>query len=67
MANIIRPYDRRRSPEPMRGLGDAVHRMAQPIAKAIDGVLGTNVSGCGGCGKRREKLNEMFPFEKKQE
>lgn len=45
-------------------LGDLVASVAQPIAKAIDAVAGamgvkTNVSGCGGCKKRREKLNQL--------
>jgi hypothetical protein len=50
-------------PEPARprGLGDAVALIAQPIARAIDRVAGTNVAGCGGCAKRRAKLNAMVP------
>lgn len=47
------------------GLGDVVHSVAQPIAKAIDGILGTNIQGCGGCQKRRRTLNEIFPFKEK--
>ena len=43
------------------GLGDLVASVAQPIAGAIDAVLGTNVKGCGGCAKRREALNRMVP------
>lgn len=39
------------------GLGDAVHKIAQPIAKAIDAVAGTNIQGCGACAKRRANLN----------
>jgi len=39
------------------GLGDMVHAVAQPIAKAIDHVAGTNIQGCGGCAKRRAMLN----------
>ena len=43
------------------GLGDVVHLAAQPIAKAIDKALGTNIKGCGACAKRREALNNRFP------
>jgi hypothetical protein len=39
------------------GLGDAVHTLAQPIARAIDLVAGTNIRGCGSCAKRRAMLN----------
>lgn len=46
----------------IRGLGDVVHAVAQPIAKAIDAVAKTNISKCGGCQKRRDKLNQIVPF-----
>ena len=39
------------------GVGDIVHAIAQPIAKAIDRVAGTNVQKCGACAKRRAMLN----------
>jgi hypothetical protein len=39
------------------GLGDMVHTLAKPIAKAIDSFAGTNVSGCGACAQRRARLN----------
>ena len=42
---------------PMRGVGDAVARVAQPIAKVIDKIAKTNIADCGGCQKRRELLN----------
>lgn len=44
-----------------RGLGDRVERIAQPIAKVIDKVAKTNIRECGGCKKRRDALNKMFP------
>lgn len=47
----------------VNGLGDIVYRAAQPIAKAIDATIGTNIQNCGGCKKRRDKLNEMFPIK----
>jgi hypothetical protein len=43
------------------GLGDAVASVAQPIAGALDRVLGTNIKGCGGCAQRRETLNAIIP------
>jgi hypothetical protein len=49
--------------KPVRGVGDIVYNIAQPIAKTIDLVLGTNIKGCGGCKKRRELLNKAFPLD----
>jgi hypothetical protein len=43
------------------GLGDLVASVAQPIARAIDRVAGTNVAGCGGCKDRQGKLNAAVP------
>jgi len=40
-------------------LGDKVAAVAQPIARVIDRVAGTNVQGCGGCKKRQDALNAM--------
>ena len=40
-----------------RGLGDVVHTIAKPIAKVLDSTLKTNLGACGGCAKRRAKLN----------
>lgn len=39
------------------GLGDAVAVIAEPIASALDAVVGTKIKGCGGCARRREALN----------
>jgi hypothetical protein len=44
------------------GLGDVVAAVAQPIARAIDAVVGTKVEKCGGCAKRKESLNKAFPL-----
>ena len=41
-------------------LGDLVASVAQPIAKAIDAVAGTDIQHCGGCKARQEKLNHIF-------
>jgi hypothetical protein len=38
--------------------GDAVAKVAQPIAKTIDYWLGTNIQGCGGCKKMQDQLNQ---------
>lgn len=40
-------------------LGDKVESIAQPIAKGLDKLLGTNIADCGGCQKRKEKLNKI--------
>jgi len=45
------------------GLGDMVHGIAHPIAKAIDSIIGTKIHECGGCQKRRETLNRKFPIK----
>ena len=47
----------------IRGIGDVVHKVAQPIAKVIDKTLGTKIQKCGGCAKRREALNKALPFK----
>lgn len=51
------------SPRP-EGLGDMVAKFAQPVARVIDAVVGTNIKSCGGCAKRREEMNAMVPFKK---
>lgn len=45
------------------GLGDLVESVAKPIAKAIDGIAGTNIEGCGACQKRKKYLNKKFPLK----
>lgn len=37
--------------------GDRIEAIAQPIAKALDKVAGTNLSGCSGCKKMRDRIN----------
>ena len=49
-----------RKPKP-NGLGDRVERIAQPVARVIDRLAGTNIQGCGACQKRKEYLNKKFP------
>jgi hypothetical protein len=48
----------------LTGLGDLVAVLAQPIARAIDRMAGTKLKTCGGCAKRRAKLNAILPFQK---
>lgn len=45
--------------EGITGAGDVVSIFAQPVAKAIDAVAGTNLQNCGGCKKRRQALNQI--------
>lgn len=39
--------------------GDRVASVAQPIAKAIDKITGSNIQHCKSCKKRREYLNNL--------
>lgn len=41
------------------GVGDFIRIFAQPIAKVIDKVAGTNLESCSGCAKRRANLNSI--------
>jgi hypothetical protein len=40
------------------GLGDIVKRVAQPIARGIDAVLGTDLKNCNSCESRRVAMNK---------
>lgn len=40
-------------------LGEMVHRVAAPVARAIDAVAGTHLADCGGCEERRRALNAL--------
>jgi len=54
----------------IRGLGDVVAIVADPIAKFSDKVLGTHLENCGGCKGpqgRQEWLNKRFPLRAKPE
>jgi len=55
-----RHYGRLKPAKPF-GLGDAVAAVAQPIARVLDGALGTNIENCGGCKARRAALNKLVP------
>ena len=46
---LLKKYPKRKS----RGLGDS-------IAKATKAI---GIKPCGGCKKRRDKLNELFPYK----
>ena len=46
----------------LRGLGDMVHVVAQPLARAIDALAGTHLQNCAGCVQRRDELNHKFPL-----
>jgi len=50
-------------PRKVLGLGDLVEVIAKPLAHAIDAVVNSNLRNCGGCKARRDKLNELVPFE----
>ena len=40
-------------------LGDAIEKVAQPIASAIDRATGTKLKECGACKKRKAWLNNL--------
>lgn len=42
--------------------GNLVALMAQPIAKGIDRVFGTNTANCSGCRQMQEDLNAGMSF-----
>ncbi len=45
-----------------KGLGDLVEKVAKPIAKTIDFMIGTNLTKCQSCGERKEWLNKKVPL-----
>jgi hypothetical protein len=49
-----------------KGLGDTVQKFttATGIRKVVDTVAKAAGKDCG-CGKRKDTLNRMFPYEKK--
>lgn len=49
----------------IKGAGDLVALVAQPIAGAIDKVFKTKVKTCAACAKRKEMLNHLVPFGQK--
>lgn len=44
--------------EGLRGVGDLVHVVLNPVVKGVDALIGTNLQGCGGCRERQERLNK---------
>ncbi len=42
--------------------GDAIYTIANPIAKGIDAIWGSDLAGCSGCNKMRENLNSGMGF-----
>ena len=48
-----------------RGLGDTIEKFtkATGIKKAVDAVAKATGKDCG-CGKRRDTLNRIFPYDK---
>jgi len=48
--------------EAIRGLGDIVHVVLNPISKVIDNMTGSNLQGCDGCAQRQASLNTLVPL-----
>jgi hypothetical protein len=53
----------KKHPDAIRGLGDIVAAVANPIARVLDRKLGTRIEGCAGCAKRRDWLNTHVPLK----
>jgi hypothetical protein len=52
--------------EQSNGLGDTIEKITTVtgVKKVVDTVAGAVKKDCG-CGKRRDTLNRMFPYQKK--
>ncbi len=48
----------------MMGAGDAFALVAQPVAKLIDSIAGTDLANCLPCKNRRAAWNKAIPFTK---
>jgi hypothetical protein len=46
-----------------RGLGDQAARVLKPLARLLDGVLGTDLEHCPACAERQAWLNGNFPVK----
>ena len=55
-------------PKKSRGLGDTIEKIttATGIKAAVDATAKAVGKDCG-CKKRRDKLNEMFPYKKDED
>jgi len=42
-----------------KGLGDRIHALALPFARLLDGFLGTKLTKCRACARRRHWLNRL--------
>ena len=45
------------APPPSRGLGDTIEKLTSKVG----------IKSCGGCKRRRDKLNKAIPYRKNQE
>lgn len=55
----MKPRRPRKHRKALPPLGDAVAAIAQPIARAIDRIAGTDIEHCKGCAKRQKTLNNL--------
>jgi hypothetical protein len=66
--NVALPrMDHKQIPAKSRGLGDTIAKFTQAtgIKRAVDAVSKATGIPCG-CGKRQEKLNQIFPYNTKE-
>lgn len=47
--------------KPIRGLGDVVKKLIEPIEYMVPERLREKMQNCGGCKKRQEALNKLLP------
>lgn len=58
--NLLQKYSPDKKIPKQAGLGSLIATVANPIAKGIDRVLGTNISNCRGCQRRKEYLDNLI-------
>ena len=56
--NFVCPHGAEWSKPLSRGFGDTLEKLFK--------LLGLGHGRCGGCHKRRDKLNKMFPYKRKE-
>ena len=45
-----------------RGAGDVLAAVLHPVVSVVRAATGIDLENCGGCGKRKDKLNQIMPL-----
>ena len=53
------PFGGKWGTPPARGLGDTIERLIQAVFRS-------RVKSCGGCKRRRDRLNRRFPYKERR-